>query len=386
LSDVVRHHGQTPMQDVKKSDGETYDHAYFADWLEEAERSAPVVVPLLLDFFPFVRSVVDIGCGPGAWLAEFRARGVDEIVGLDGSDIPPDLLQVAESAIRRADFRQDFAIADRYDLAMSLEVADCLPPAASEHFVGELTRTSDVVVFSAAAPGQSKRSGSNERWLSYWVSLFLEQGFLHVDLLRPLIWYDQRVSWRYAQNMMIFVRNSRDDLLEGLRSRARSANGPIDILHPYSYRRHTARLPEYVEEAHFYPVSLVEEGYLGFNILEIGSNAFLALRQSEGPYYPEKLHSGGYQHAYQGDSITLVKLLAAASVQEPVLTSRGYRGHDIYQLETGQFIAVPEGTGFHALDALVGGKLERAYFGDSIETVRRRIRRNHGFFLGRLLG
>jgi hypothetical protein len=50
---------------------EYYTKAYYDGLREGATRSAEVIVPLVLQLLP-VRSVVDVGCGEGAWLAAFR--------------------------------------------------------------------------------------------------------------------------------------------------------------------------------------------------------------------------------------------------------------------------------------------------------------------------
>jgi hypothetical protein len=34
------------------------------------------------------RSVLDVGCGPGVWLAEWSCIGVREVVGVDGDYVP----------------------------------------------------------------------------------------------------------------------------------------------------------------------------------------------------------------------------------------------------------------------------------------------------------
>ena len=61
----------------------SYDEKYHAARLEGAARSAAVVVPLLLELFPWVTSVVDAGCSAGAWLHEFQLHGISRVLGLE---------------------------------------------------------------------------------------------------------------------------------------------------------------------------------------------------------------------------------------------------------------------------------------------------------------
>jgi 2-polyprenyl-3-methyl-5-hydroxy-6-metoxy-1,4-benzoquinol methylase len=58
--------------------------ANFFDQLQAgALRSARAVVPYLLNLLRPV-SVIDVGCGRGAWLAVFREQGVQDVLGIDG--------------------------------------------------------------------------------------------------------------------------------------------------------------------------------------------------------------------------------------------------------------------------------------------------------------
>lgn len=55
----------------------------------------------------------------------------------------------------------------RFDLAMTIEVAEHLTPVRADSFVEDLTRLSDVVLFSAAIPAQGGINHVNEQWQSY---------------------------------------------------------------------------------------------------------------------------------------------------------------------------------------------------------------------------
>src|SRR4051794_27578159 len=70
-----------------------YDAAFFDAQREESLRSARVVVPLLLNVIQ-PRSVVDFGCGVGAWLRAFEENGVTEFMGYDGDYVDRDRLLI----------------------------------------------------------------------------------------------------------------------------------------------------------------------------------------------------------------------------------------------------------------------------------------------------
>jgi hypothetical protein len=366
-----------------------YDDAYHAEWLEESARSAAVVVPLLLELFPRVTSVVDIGCSTGAWLHQFDLHGVSSLLGLDGAQISPRLLQIDASQFRRVDFCRPLARPGRFDLAISLEVANCLREEVAQPFVTALTGMSDVVVFSAAVPGQSPEPTLNERWPSYWCGLFAANRFSCFDILRERLWYDQRVSWCYSQNILVFVSDARKELPARLSSMHRV--GPLDIVHPRvfeSFRDDTRRID--AVGLMLYPYQLVEEDYRGYNILQIGVHKFLALAQSEGAYSPQKLAAGGYRFAYVAGSVREVKAriplaispgsaedvfpIRLGDVFPPRLVEAGYRGFDILQIGPNEFLALAQGEGPYSPKRLAAGDYKRACVAASLEEAKRKVK------------
>jgi len=208
----------------------TYDNQFYEDISDGSRRSAAVVVPLLLRLFPGVRSVVDFGCGAGAWLAEFSMCGVPQVSGLDFGEGTKDYLFISRERFRVVDLSQEIRGLPRHDLAMSVEVAEHLPDAAARTFVRNLTAAADVVMFSAATPFQGGHSHVNERWPGYWIRLFGEVGFRCHDVLRPLIWNDKRVEWWYRQNVLLFLKSGAQPVPPALDRLA--SFGGSDMVHP----------------------------------------------------------------------------------------------------------------------------------------------------------
>ena len=350
----------------------SYDEKYHAARLEGAARSAAVVVPLLLELFPWVTSVVDAGCSAGAWLHEFQLHGISRVLGVDGADIPPQILQIDVSEFRQLDLCRPLPPLGRFDLALSLEVGDCLPSEAAQQFVTGLTSMSDLVVFSAAVPGQSKHQALHERWPSYWSALFADCRFACFDILRERLWYDQRVDWWYAQNMLVFVSEFREDLLNRLPSTRRACM--LDIVHPraFEFFRTEARLGGDAQLMR-YPFRVIEAGYEGYNILQIDTDKFLALAKTEGAYSPEKLVTGGYSRAYVGASHDEVKARIPREIFPVRLVEEGYQGYDILQIGGNKFLALLQSDGPYSPEKFAAGDYERAHVAASIKKVKKAI-------------
>jgi SAM-dependent methyltransferase len=167
-----------------------------------------VVIANLLDRWIETKTVLDLGCGIGTWLRAFAGDGRRDVFGIENERLDPCHLEVDPNLILLADLNHRLDLHRRFDLVVCLEVAEHLAPEAAEVVVGNCTRHADVVLFSAAIPGQQGRIHLNEQLPEYWVGLFSAQGYAVFDIIRPLIWDDQNIPVWYRQNMLLFVRNT----------------------------------------------------------------------------------------------------------------------------------------------------------------------------------
>ena len=208
-----------------------YTPAFFAALGDGAMRSARAIVPLVVDLVA-PRSVVDVGCGTGAWLSVLCENGVADIVGIDGSYIDPQQLLIPAEKFVAHDLSQPLAIDRRFDLALSLEVAEHLPKASASGFVATLVDLAPIVLFSAAIPGQGGVHHVNERWQDYWAGLFAEHEFTSVDAIRPRIWTNAEVEPWYAQNILLFASADALRRFPTLKAEADRGDRILTLVHP----------------------------------------------------------------------------------------------------------------------------------------------------------
>jgi SAM-dependent methyltransferase len=194
-----------------------------------SRRSADTVIPHVVEVLGQPRSVLDVGCGAGAWLAGFRDAGVGELVGLEGGHPSAEQLQVAPDIIRTFDLQSPFDLGRRFDLVVSVEVAEHLPETSAAAFVGSLCRHGEVILFSAAVPGQGGSHHVNEQWPPYWAELFRAEGYECFDLLRPHLWTNPDVEWWYRQNLLLFAGGS---VSRRLQDSGRQPGAPLPLVHP----------------------------------------------------------------------------------------------------------------------------------------------------------
>ena len=217
----------------------------FFDERHDSVRSARVIVPLVLEHVK-PQSVLDVGCGTGAFLAVFREHGVSEIFGVDGPWVPKEQRLTTPVSFMERNLEDPFDLKRTFDLVISLEVGEHLPAQAADGFVKNLARHGDVVLFSAAIPGQGGSHHVNEQWPAYWIERFKREGYLAVDCLRGQLWNNPEVSFWYAQNAMFFVRSEalpRYPRLDKAYSEARSEALPL--VHPVLFQAKARRAQRY---------------------------------------------------------------------------------------------------------------------------------------------
>ncbi len=181
-----------------------YTESFFSSLEKKSRLSAEVMVPLVLELAQ-VRSVIDVGCGTGEWLSVFQENGVEDVWGVDGAYVNKDKLKIRAESFIPTDLEQPFRMDRKFDLVVSLEVAEHLSERSARTFVNSLTELGPVVLFSAAIPNQGGENHLNEQWPEYWAKLFDDKGYVVIDPLRRKVWKDEKVQVWYAQNTLMFV-------------------------------------------------------------------------------------------------------------------------------------------------------------------------------------
>jgi hypothetical protein len=134
------------------------------------------------------------------------------------------------------DLTRPLRLERQFDLVVSLEVAEHLPPECAATFVESLTRLGPAVLFSAAIPGQGGVNHINEQWQDYWAGLFRNAGYEPIDWLRKRIWRNERIEWYYAQNILTYARPEYIASRPALqREWKQTASEQLSIVHPAQY-------------------------------------------------------------------------------------------------------------------------------------------------------
>ena len=209
-----------------------YSKKFYLALQEGVLQSARMIVPFVIELIR-PASIIDIGCGNGAWISIFREHGIEDVIGVDGDWVKPEMLLFPTDKLILGDLEKPFKVNRQFDLVVSLEVAEHLPPESAVTFIDSLTRLGLVILFSAAIPFQGGTNHLNEQWPSYWAALFASKGYIAIDCLRRKIWDNDQIEWWYAQNIMFFVKKDQMEKYPLLKAEYdKDFPGVLSVLHP----------------------------------------------------------------------------------------------------------------------------------------------------------
>ena len=184
---------------------ETYSSDFYSVMETGSSSSAHEIIPLLFSAYK-PKSVVDVGCGTGAFASEFLKLGVTDVVGYEGLWMKSLPTILPKDRYIYQDFKNALSSPRTFDLAICLEVAEHLEEVYARSLINSLCSLSEIVVFSAAIPNQGGNHHVNEQWPQYWNELFTEMGFSLIWDPRMEIWRNESIEACYRQNLLVFGR------------------------------------------------------------------------------------------------------------------------------------------------------------------------------------
>ena len=134
------------------------------------------LITSLGEFVSDQSSLVDFGCGDASYAKAVSGVGLD-VEAYDGNPIVVGETNGFASVL---DLSEPFDLKRKFDVVVSLEVAEHIPKEYEEIYVNNLiNHTSGWLIISWAVPGQGGKGHVNEQPAEYVLDLFESIGFVH---------------------------------------------------------------------------------------------------------------------------------------------------------------------------------------------------------------
>ena len=146
-------------------------------------------------------SVLDVGCGTGRTLSYLRDNGVDAF-GVEGSE-----LAISRSKhpdyIRQHNLNRELNLGRRFDLVWCAEVVEHIHPRYEKHLLRTLMNHGDLIILTAAQPGQGGEGHFNEQPFEYWIAKFRAREYSYDESTTLKL---RAIPEPYSENILVFRR------------------------------------------------------------------------------------------------------------------------------------------------------------------------------------
>ena len=186
------------------------DEKFFRKTLrEDRQRSYKAICSYIIKGIkPDLRSLVDYGCGAGWLLYYFKKFGISNVLGIEPNQ---EVLQVVGKSVKKnikfLDLSKKIDLKQHFDLALNIEVIEHIDRKYEDIVLENITRHTNLLIFSAATPGQGGWGHINERPFKYWEKkLNLANFFCEKDKTQEFRQYLKKKKAKkwYVRNISVF--------------------------------------------------------------------------------------------------------------------------------------------------------------------------------------
>lgn len=143
--------------------------------VENSFDTAKIIVPILIRNYK-IKSVLDLGCNTGQWMLSFMLNDVTDVQGVDGDNMNKErVLSKQHFIVHNLTFPLN--LQRKFDMVMCLEVAEHIDEKYADTLVDTACQHSDLILWSAATPGQTGWNHVNEQPHEYWIEKFRSRGY-----------------------------------------------------------------------------------------------------------------------------------------------------------------------------------------------------------------
>lgn len=150
-----------------------------------------------------IKTMVDVGCGPGGMVEHARSKGIDA-KGIDGDYTIPRSVPV-----HIHDFTQGTVdLHGTVDLCWCVEFVEHVEEKYMQNFIN-VFQQARFLLMTHAYPGQGGHHHVNEQPSSYWIEKLTEAGFIYEPEVTSAIRQCSTMKQNYIRNYGLFFKNGR---------------------------------------------------------------------------------------------------------------------------------------------------------------------------------
>ncbi len=178
----------------------------------DRQRSYKLIVDFIMkNINPDIKSVIDYGCGAGWFLYYFKKDyNIKDITGIEPNKHS---IEVSDELIKKNIKHIDLSIKDlniekRFDLSLCIEVIEHIDKKFENIVIDNITSNSNLLIFSAAYPGQGGYGHINENEFEYWINKLKNKNFIlnkdKTKEFRKYLKHNNSMAW-YYKNIGVFT-------------------------------------------------------------------------------------------------------------------------------------------------------------------------------------
>ncbi len=159
-----------------------YNPIVWSRFFYSSRRSGKLFANAISKLFPDIHSLCDVGAGTGGYVLQLRRSGF-HAEGLEYSSVGRAIAKWQGVHLIPFDCSciHNTVPLGRFDAVFTIEVGEHIPESLTGVFVDYIISRSDLVIFSAAFPGQGGQGHINEQPKEYWAEQFSKRGYVYEE-------------------------------------------------------------------------------------------------------------------------------------------------------------------------------------------------------------
>jgi SAM-dependent methyltransferase len=152
-----------------------------------------------------VKSVLDIGCGPGGVVELCKNKGLD-VLGVDGDFTVERPESIKDNVVIHDYSKGPYIPEKKYDLAWTVEFVEHVDEEYMPNFI-ETFKSCKYVIMTHALPGQPGHHHVNCQHAGYWLNVMEKNGFKPMPFTLQQVREASTMRERYIRQQSLFFKN-----------------------------------------------------------------------------------------------------------------------------------------------------------------------------------